>query len=161
MSRRSGVIFGAIAAIVLMPDECFAQEVYGPVQDEETRRDDTPVPLVEPERCEEGLREDGSIVVCREVEEPERYMSPLPRPVEVRINQLDGLREPPCWVTGKKPCMRIGSVPPYPPMVDTTAFPEPLSEEEAAAVFAAEDEGETRDDPVTGERVPIDLSDDD
>ena len=164
MSRRSAVIFvsAAIAlALGIGPAmQAAAQVAYGPVDDTDVVESDDPVPLQEPERCDEEVREDGAIVVCRELPESERYMSPLPRPVEVHINDVGGLREPPCWVTGETPCMRFGSVPPYPPLIDTTAFAEPLSEEDAAAVYAIEADTPTASTP-TGRRVPIELSDDD
>ncbi|MGB3797065.1 MAG: hypothetical protein WA957_12255 [Alteraurantiacibacter sp.] len=137
-----------------------AQSVYGPT-DAATEPDaDEPVPLIEPKRCEEDIREDGAIVVCRELTDSRRYMSPLPRPVQSDRRHIPGLTDPPCWTRGLGPpsCVRMGYVPPYPPMIDTTAFPEPLSEEDAAAVSAIETED---DKPIlTGERVPINLSDD-
>ena len=111
--------------------------------------------------CEEEVREDGTIVVCRELPESERYMSPLPRPVQSDRRHVPGLTDPPCWMRGLGPpsCIRVGYVPPYPPLIDVSAFPEPLSAEEAAAVSAVPTEVDetTR---VTGRRVPIDLSED-
>lgn len=138
-----------------------AQEVYGPSDFASEADGDEPVPLVEPEPCEEEVREDGAIVVCRELPEAERYMSPLPRPVEVYHNDVGGLREPPCWVTGKPGCIRMGYVPPYPPLVDTTAFPEQLSEEEAAAITAVEGDEDGQTEVRIGQRVTIDLTEDD
>ncbi|MWV28731.1 hypothetical protein [Aurantiacibacter rhizosphaerae] len=143
----------------------FTQEVYGPTdianESGGAFDDDAPVPLVEPKRCEEDIREDGAIVVCRELPETERYLSPLPRPVQSDRRHVPGLTDPPCWVLGLGPpsCIRVGSVPPYPPLVDTTAFPEPLSEEEAAAVSAIEADAPAAE--LTGKRVPIDISGDD
>lgn len=154
MSRQLVLFFATLA----LSGSAQAQEVYGPPDTTGSTESDEPVPLVEAKPCEETIREDGAIVVCRELDEAERYLSPLPRPVEVHIDEMDGLREPPCWVTGKKPCIRFGSVPEYPPMIDVSAFPEPLSEEEAAAVIAlpANDEDERR--AAVGTRVAIDLS---
>ena len=151
------------SATVLMASGAGAQDVYGPTDFASEGANEEPVPLVEPEPCEEEVREDGAIVVCRELPDAERYMSPLPKPVEVHVNDIDGLRRPPCWVNEPRPpgCFRIGSVPPYPPLIDTTAFPEPLSAEEAAAVTAvpAQEDGES--DARLGRRVTIDLSGDD
>ncbi len=142
-----------------MPVGASAQAVYGPALEEtEARESQEPVPLLEPKRCEEEVREDGAIVVCRELPDAERYMSPLPRPVQSDRRHVPGLTDPPCWVLGLGPpsCMRVGSVPPYPPLIDTTAFPEPLGAEDAAAVRAIE--APTQENQITGERVPIDLS---
>jgi len=151
------------SATVLMASGASAQDVYGPTDFASESQDEGPVPLVEPEPCEEEVREDGAIVVCRELPEAERWMSPLPKPVEVHVNQLDGLRRPPCWVNDPRPpgCFRIGSVPPYPPLIDTSAFPEPLSEADAAAVTAVAPDEQSDPDMRLGERVTIDLSEED
>lgn len=153
----------AFCATIVIPAGAAAQDVYGPTDPASESADDQPVPLVEPQPCTQEVREDGAIVVCRELPESERWMSPLPKPVEVHINDVGGLREPPCWVNKPRPpgCFRIGSVPPYPPLIDTSAFPEPLSEQEAAAVSAIAPEEDARPDPRLGQRIPIDLSEDD
>lgn len=156
MSRRLTVFF----ALVVPFGSVGAQEVYGPTDFASESSGEEPIPLVEPEPCEEEVREDGAIVVCRELPEAERYMSPLPRPVQSDRRHVPGLTDPPCWVQKPKPagCFRFGSVPPYPPLVDLTAFPEPLSEEEAAAVTALEAEDEAAAENRVGQRVTIDLS---
>lgn len=158
MSRRLALFFLALPICT----HAAAQQVYGPVDIETGADDDEPVPLVEAKPCEQEIREDGAIVVCRELEEAERYMSPLPRPVQSDRAIIPGLTEPPCWVTQGESltCMRVGYVPPYPPLIDVSAFPEPLTEEEAAAVSAVEAET-APSNVVTGERVPIDLSEED
>lgn len=157
LSRRL-VLFFASAVVT---SGAQAQQTYGPPDPARQAQSDEPVPLVEPELCEEDVREDGTIVVCREMIESERYMSPLPRPVQSDRRHVPGLTDPPCWKLGLGPpsCIRMGSVPPYPPLIDTTAFPEPLSAEEAAAVSAVPVADEDARE-VTGERVPIDLSGD-
>jgi hypothetical protein len=76
---------------------------------------------------------------------------------------IPGLTDPPCWVTnpaavGTLACIRFGYVPEPAIMVDLTAFPESLSEADAALVTAIE--GEARARPITGERVAIDISED-
>ncbi|MEL1251698.1 hypothetical protein [Aurantiacibacter gilvus] len=160
MSRRLALFFPAL----LVPAPVQAQHepppAYGPA-DRATETDpDADVPLVEAEPCEEEIREDGAIVVCRELPDTERYMSPLPKPVESDRTVIPGLTEPPCWIQPRGGiCVRFGSVPEYPPIIDLSAFPEPLSEEEAAAVSAVDNEREAQ--ALTGERVPIDLSEDD
>ncbi|WAT17300.1 hypothetical protein OZN62_10220 [Aurantiacibacter sp. MUD11] len=138
-----------------------AQEVYGP-SDLTTEADsDEPIPLVEAEPCEEDIREDGAIVVCRELPDSERYMSPLPKPVESDRPIIPGLTDPPCWVENRGgACFRFGYVPPYPPVVDLSVLPEPLTEEEAAAVSRVAEKDEPDSQPVTGRRVPIDLTED-
>lgn len=156
MSRRLALFFAPLT--ICAP--AGAQQVYGPSDFESEADSDEPVPLVEAKPCEEEVREDGAIVVCRELDEAERYLSPLPRQVQSDRRHIPGLTDPPCWVTQGESlaCMRVGYVPPYPPLIDVSAFPEPLSEEEAAAVSAVE-AGDTPTSPVpSGERVPIDLS---
>lgn len=118
------------------PGTAEAQQVYGPTEfgmsdgsAPEAMRDATP--------CENEVQEDGTILVCRELEDPERYMSVLPREVEVHINQLDGLRDPPCWITGAWPCGRIGGAPPPIYLIDLDAIPEALTDVEAAQVRRA------------------------
>ncbi|WP_120076362.1 hypothetical protein [Aurantiacibacter odishensis] len=156
MSRRLALFFVPLA--VCAP--AGAQQVYGPSDFESEASSDEPVPLVEAKPCEEEVREDGAIVVCRELDEAERYLSPLPRPVRSDKRHVPGLTDPPCWVTQPESlaCMRVGYVPPYPPLIDVSAFPEPLSEEEAAAVSAVVVEDVSPSEVLTGERVPIDLS---
>ena len=158
LSRRLALFLSPLA--ITAP--AMAQEVYGPSDFASEADSDAPVPLIEAKPCEEEVREDGAIVVCRELEEADRYLSPLPRPVQSDRRIIPGLTEPPCWVTQGESlgCMRLGSVPPYPPLIDMTAFPEPLSKEEAAAVSAVETEDARDIETSRGERVPIDLSDD-
>lgn len=145
-----------------------AQDSYGPGDFESDDGSEEPIPLTEARPCEdalgeEELREDGAIVVCRELPESERYLSPLPRPVQSDRRHVPGLTDPPCWVTQGESlgCMRLGYVPPYPPLIDLTAFPEPLSEEEAAKVSAVAKGDEPEREPRIGQRVPIDLTDED
>lgn len=120
-----------------------AQQAYGPADVEET--DGTaPETMLEARPCEEERRDDGTIVVCRELEEGERYMSPVPRPVDGNR----GLRLPPD-VSTLPPCIHnpplqicmsgMGPRSRPVPMVDLTAIPEPLTDAEAALVFRAED----------------------
>ncbi len=159
MSRRLPLFFAAL----LLSTPALAQESaprsYGPADPATETDPDAEVPLVEAEPCAEEIREDGAIVVCRELPDSERYMSPLPKPVESDRTVIPGLTDPPCWVEPRGGvCVRFGSVPEYPPIIDLSAFPEPLSEEEAAAVSALDNEREPR--ALTGERIPIDLSED-
>lgn len=160
MSRRLALFFPALLA----SDPLFAQETdratYGPADPARETDPATDNPLIEAEPCEQDIREDGVIVVCRELPDSERYMSPLPRPVESDRTVIPGLTEPPCWVEPRGGvCIRIGSVPEYPPIIDLSAFPEPLSEEDAAAVRTIEAKEEP--EALSGRRVPIDLSEDD
>lgn len=159
MSRRLVLFLPAL--LVATPGIAQDQPppAYGPADPASEPDPDADVPLVEAEPCEEEIREDGAIVVCRELPDSERYMSPLPKPVESDRTVIPGLTDPPCWVQPRGGvCVRFGSVPEYPPIIDLSAFPEPLSEEEAAAVSAVEPE--TQAEPLTGERIPIDLSED-
>lgn len=129
MTLGAGWIVGAAGA-------AGAQQVYGPT--EFGMSDGTaPEAMLEARTCEDEVREDGAIVVCRELEDPERYMSVIPHEVEVHANQIDGLREPPCWVTGRQPCNRVGGAPPPIYLIDLDAIPEALTDEEAAQVYRA------------------------
>lgn len=162
LSRRAALFLATLALTAFPAAIASAQAVYGPSEGFAPAEEDEPVPLIEPEPCEEELREDGTIVVCRERVDSQAYMSPLPAPVQSDRRHVPGLTDPPCWMRGLGPpsCIRMGSVPPYPPLIDTTKFPEPLSAEDAAAVYALESEA-GQDESLTGERVPIDLSEGD
>lgn len=163
MSRQLALFFASLALgpAPLLPAS--AQDSYGPGDFESDGSNDDPVPLTEAQPCEGEVREDGAIVVCRELLDSERYMSPLPRPVQSGRRHVPGLTDPPCWVTQGESlgCIRMGRVPPYPPLIDLTAFPEPLSEEEAAKVSAVAEGEEPEREARIGQRVPIDLAEDD
>ena len=154
-----------------------AQQVYGPVDPSAQPSSDesADIPLLEANPCDETVQEDGIIVVCRELPETERYRSPLPKPVESDRPIIPGLTDPPCWVVPRGgTCIRFGSVPEPAIMVDLTAFPEPLSDEEASAVSetqedaaaqaepnAVDAEGASTVPPLRRRRIPIDISEDD
>lgn len=160
MSRRLALFLPALLVAAQAQAQEQPPQVYGPADPASEVDPDADVPLVEAEPCEQEVREDGAIVVCRELPDSERYMSPLPKPVESDRTVIPGLTDPPCWVEPRGGvCIRIGSVPEYPPLIDLSAFPEPLSEEEAAAVSVIEAEDEP--EALTGRRVPIDLGEDD
>lgn len=157
MSRLLAAMCAISAAI---PGSALAQQVYGPSEGFEGDAD-TPVPIVEEEPCETQAQEDGVILVCRELTDSERYMSPIPKPVESDRAIIPGLTDPPCWVTNPGPgCIRFGWAPEPAIMVDLSVFPEPLSSEEAAQVVEVESETQTADQHL-GERIAIDLSEDD
>ena len=152
-----------IVVFVVFPTPTFAQDIYGPSV--ATAQEVEPaLPEVRANPCETEAQEDGVILVCRELEDQERYRSPIPREVQSDRHMIPGLNDPPCWVTnpsavGTPACVRMGWVPPRAIIVDVTAFPEPLSEEDAARVTAIDEEAA----PIArvGERIAIDLSEDD
>ena len=80
------------------------------------------------------------IVVCSERAAPGDVMSVIKPPVKAdggapRAPELSGS----CLRTrGRQNCIMMGNVPDYPPLIDMTAFPEELSEEDAAAVIRAD-----------------------
>ncbi|QZH76303.1 MAG: hypothetical protein JY451_07140 [Erythrobacter sp.] len=158
MSRMlAALIFASLGAVA----PAHAQQVYGPAEEFEGE-EDTPNPLQEIQPCETQAQEENVILVCRELTESERYMSPLPKPVQSDRAIIPGLTDPPCWVSnpaaeGTMGCMRFGYVPPPAIIVDLTQFPEPLAEADAALVSEVEAEPDSAA-PVTGERVAIDLS---
>ena len=155
----SRLLAALIYAAPLFSVSAAAQEVYGPA-DEPEIDEDTPLPLTESVPCETEVQEEDVILVCRELTDSERYMSPLPTPTQSDRIIMPGLNDPPCWVTNPGVgCIRFGYAPEPAIMVDVTAFPEPLSEDEAALVSEIEDAPD-RDRPIPGRRIPIDLSDD-
>jgi len=87
--------------------------------------------------CARDEAQPDTIVVCRQLGDPTRYRDPLPPPVDPGRMEVVGMELPPC----EGVCVGFGYVPPWPPMIDMTAFPEPLSAEEAALVSAVAPEG--------------------
>jgi len=156
----SRILAALMLATPLLSASVAAQEVYGPA-DEPEIDEDVPLPLTESEPCESEVQEEGVILVCRELTDSERYMSPLPAPTRSDRTIIPGLTDPPCWVTNPGPgCIRFGYAPEPALMIDVTAFPEPLSEAEAELVEEIGPAPEA-DRPPTGARIPIDLSEDD
>jgi len=159
----SRILAALIVAAPLYSASAAAQQVYGPTDEIEVNEDaELPPSAVEP--CDTEVQEEGVILVCRELTDSERYMSPLPKPTESDRIIMSGLNDPPCWVTnpssvGTSSCMRIGYAPEPALMIDVTAFPEPLSEEEQAMVSEVEEEAVT-ETPAVRRRVPIDISED-
>lgn len=156
----SRILAALIAAATLYPAGAAAQQVYGPADEAEVD-EEAPLPASASEPCETEVQEEGVILVCRELSDSERYLSPLPRPTRSDRVIIPGLTDPPCWVTnpaavGTPSCIRFGYAPEPALMIDVTAFPEPLSAEEAALV--SEVEPEAGADGTRGRRVPIDLS---
>lgn len=164
-SRFSGskIVASLFAAAPLCSAGVAAQQVYGPADEIEVDEDaELPPSAVEP--CETEVQDEDVILVCRELVDSERYMSPLPRPTQSDRRMIPGLTDPPCWVTnpsavGTPGCIRMGWAPEPALMIDVTAFPEPLSAEEAALVSVVEEEPDP-DALPEGTRVPIDLSED-
>lgn len=145
------------AALLLMPGTLPlvpTQDVYGPEAGFEGDPD-TPQSIVEEAACEEGLREDGTIVVCRAVDDAERYMSPLPQPVDPQIRILPGFEPPPCENHLLSFCGRFGGSSQPPLLVDLSLVPESLSAEEQALVTRA-DSAEENEPPEGAEEAPDD-----
>ena len=134
---------------------CFAIAANGPLRAQERRtttaaelaarqREQLREDLARPEECQPDAMQPDTIVVCgpveRRREETQRVMSVLPPPVDPQVNRLDGLREPPCWVSGDASvCLRGGWAPPPIHLIDFDAIPDALSPEEAEHVYRAED----------------------
>lgn len=162
MSRKLATVFALSTAI---PAPAAAQAVYGPTDGDEVD-EAVPITIMEERPCETEVAEDGAILVCRELEETERYLSPIPREVESDRPIIPGLTDPPCWVTnpeavGTMACMRVGFAPEPAIMIDVSAFPEPLSAEDAALVVEVDADPDRESGPAIGERVAIDLDEDD
>ncbi len=162
MSRFLATLFWSMPALVALPPPAtaFAQEAYGP-QEEYEGDEDTPNPLDDSKPCETQAQEDGVILVCRELTDSEQYLSPLPQKTQSDRVIIPGLTDPPCWVSnpGGGLCIRVGYAPESVLIIDVTAFPEALSEEETTLIHKA-DAAADRDQPATGTRVAIDISED-
>lgn len=157
-SIRTGIV---CAALLALPLPLLAQDSYGPA---ETAPDESALPS-----CDDIPPDSDTIIVCSELVDPETVMSVIPPEEDLSegdIPRAPLLAPPPCWVTKDKAvCIRFGKVPEYPPLIDMTAFPEQLSEDDAAKVMQAElspqelQERENRAAAI-GKRMPIELGDD-
>ena len=102
--------------------------------------------------CPDGLSEESAegedgtvIVVCRRLGPANPFQTrdgPRPELDETAAGapRAPDFRRPPCVPSLLTVCFRgLGSVPPPVLMIDLTKLPEPLTPEEAAAVFRVED----------------------
>lgn len=93
-------------------------------------------------RCPEA--KPGEIVVCEPKQEDFRVESPIDEAIRTGQSVPDGLPRAPD-VFGLPPCeaytvcSRVGRTPEPPLLIDLAALPHPLTPEEAALVFRAED----------------------
>ena len=145
MSSRS-VALSAICFAIAAPVPLSAQSRGSRTAEElaAQQREDLRSHLAQPEECQPDAMQPDTIVVCRSIEarrdQTRRSMSVLPPRVDPHVNRMDGLREPPCWVTGDSSvCIRGGWAPPPIYLIDLDAIPEALSPEEAQHVYRAED----------------------
>ena len=169
MSRRWAALGGAVTlfAIPAAAQDTGASRYYGPFDLSETESDPEDGELRKQAKpCDTEPTEDGVILVCRELEEEERYRDPLPAPVASDRVIISGIETPPCWVQPRNDgmvnvCVRMGWAPEPVLMVDVTQFPEKLSDAHLAAIVVAnaivDDAGTAQ---ATGQRVPIDISED-
>ena len=156
-SRGGAAFVLSVGVMTLANHGVLAQDAYGPVEESEfPEAENDPVSATDP--CDTEQHGDDVIVVCAPLDEQERYRDPLPPPVASDRVIFAGLNDPPCWVTkASMVCVRMGWAPEPAIMVDTTAFPDKMSEQEIAAIVAVEGE-RRRSEALTGERVPIDIS---
>jgi hypothetical protein len=97
---------------------------------------------VEPKGC--PVAKPGEIVVCKPGDEEFRVESPIDEAIREGKPVPDGLPRAP-YVMGlpecgvEVECHRIGRTPTAPLIIDLAALPHPLTPEEAALVFRAED----------------------
>ena len=150
------VLLAAPLAAQVRPETRIGAEAVVSVEEAE--------PLIDlhgPPECDSEQVDENTIVVCRELPSPERYMSPLPRKVESDRQIIPGLTDPPCWVQGLGPpaCIRFGSVPEPAYMVDFSKLPEALEHEVAEKVSALPDDDTRQRPELTGKRIPIPLGD--
>ncbi|MBH5321518.1 hypothetical protein I5L03_02825 [Erythrobacter sp. JGD-13] len=152
------------AASAVIPVSAASQEVYGPAVETEVDQE-VPLTIVEERPCETEATEEGVILVCRQLDETERYRSPIPREVQSDRTVIPGLTDPPCWVTnpgavGTSACIRVGYAPEPAYMLDFSTLPEPLASDQVELVTEVENAAPSAEQ-LSGERVPIDLSEDD
>jgi len=147
MARRSALL-PLIAATLCWPGNAVAQDPLD-------ARGSTAEALIAEQRaqlaatlettqvCDEpDAMQPDTIVVCRRVDETDSHRDPLPAPVESDKKARFGFEVEPCVPSLLSLCVTIGAAPPPPVVVDLSAFPEPLSAEDAALVFAIEEETE-------------------
>ena len=134
---------------------CFAIAANAPLRAQERRtataaelaarqREQVREDMTRPQECQPDAMQPDTIVVCgpaeRRRQATQSVMSVLPAPVEAQLNELNGLRAPPCWVTGDSSvCIRGGWAPPPLYLIDLDAIPEALTPKEAEHVYRAED----------------------
>ena len=80
------------------------------------------------------------IVVCSERAAPGDVMSVIKPPVNADggAPRAPEMAENCVRTRGRANCIMFGNVPEYPPLIDMSAFPEPLSDADAAAVTRAD-----------------------
>ena len=146
MSSRSVALTAICCAIAAVPVSLCAQDRSTTSAAELAARQRAQLreDLARPEECQPDAMQPDTIVVCgpveRRREQTRRAMSVLPQPIDPQVNQLDGLREPPCWDSGKATaCFRGGWAPPPIYLIDLDAIPEALTPEQAEHVYRAED----------------------
>ena len=153
----------SIVAVLATPAGAMAQDAGDGAREavESSRRDLSVAERTLPS-CDDTPPDGDTIVVCNLRVDPETVMLPGGTPVDgdKGMPRAPDLRPPLCHPNALI-CLtsKFGYVPPYPPMVDTTAYPEPLSEEDAALVFAVPDESAPEPPAITGEREAIPLED--
>ncbi len=116
-----------------------AQEAYGPEEGFEGDPE-TPAALAGDVPCEDTVQEDGSIIVCRELEDSDQYLSPIPREVDPKIRILPGFEPPPCENHLLSFCGRFGGGGSRPLMIDLDNIPEAVSPEDRASITRADKE---------------------
>ena len=153
----------SIVAVLAMPAGAMAQDAGDDAREAvETSQRELSVAERTLPSCDDTPPDGDVIVVCALRVDPETVMLPGGTPVDGDrgMPRAPDLRPPLCHPNALI-CLtsKFGSAPPRPPMVDTTAFPEPLSEEDSALVFAVPDDSAPQPAAVTGEREPIPLED--
>jgi hypothetical protein len=140
------VAIAAALAASLGPEAAGAQDAdseAAPTAEQmiEVARETWGSPNLDP-RCPEA--QPGEIVVCRPEEEDFSVESPTDEAIRTGQPMPDGLPRAPN-VFGLPPCKayafcsRVGRTPEPPLLIDLAALPHPLTPEEAALVFRAED----------------------
>ena len=137
------VLFGMPAPAGAQSDEA-AEEPRTAEQFIETAREAYSVREPPPEPCATPVG--NEIVVCRQLEDPDKHrlLSPTERaqaagemPPDPVPSAPDVFGLPPC--SASMFCTRVGRAPPPIYIIDLSKIPEPLTPEEAALVFRAED----------------------
>ena len=145
-SSRGAFSIALLVIAAISPANALAQDAAGAAATLANQQRGEVINVLSEPDCKRDEFQRDTIVVCAKAEAEEAtraVMSPLPAPVQSDRNLVSGLRDQPCWVT-RVPgvvCVRGGFAPPPVVLIDLGKFPDALSAEEAAKVFAVEDGG--------------------
>ena len=122
----------ATLAVLLIAVPAPAQDEFGPVEG------DLLTDIGEASECVDTVQQDGTIFVCRELEDAAEYRSVIPHEVDPKIRILPGFEPLPCENNLLSFCGGFGGGGNPPLMIDLSTIPEALSDADAARVTRAD-----------------------